>query len=566
MRAGRIAGWIRLAITEVHRQLHPEEIRKELAELQGRVGVDPLYRLPLALLYALLEATPSGRGHVGSHIEVAEVAQGRLKLRRGRPSALLIEFGKPELVGPDDRTLLQSVIVPAEAVHVLVRVADTDHHRHHVCEVGVSAHSEALIPLDALELLEERIAHRACNLEVLQVLETQVNLIGLGPDLGFLRRAPGRDLQRNLVLVVVVHEVRSQAHEGGQVARLQGLVGPRRLGVHEHAQALVHAHVEVDVAVGRPRITVLQAADLQLQRLLVQLGLVGRGHIDLPDDARGRDVVDRLTVAVLLDVHRADGELRVGRVVRLDLLRSGQGLVVLPPFTADQLEPRETQGHGLAPPGHEDPHETDAPEIADAADARFEIPDRHLELEPLHLTGLPVGHGLVGHEHVGEVVAADVRLVEVSGAERDAVLEVTLDGAQGQVLVEVLRVGEGRGGNGISLGLRRARVALVAIEEPVTLEHVLLVGLRHGVTEIPEIVGRGVLTDGLVSFRLQRPLQAIEPIGEEFLLLLRVQSVESDVLLGVVSGGVVERVDDVESGRVGHHTPGGLHRGRRLVR
>ena len=275
----------------------------------------------------------------------------------------------------------------------------------------------------------------------------------------------------------------------------------------EHPQTLVHPHVEVDVPVRRAGISVLEPADFQLERLLVELGLVRRRHIDLPDDAGRNHVIDGLAISVLLDVDRGDGELRIGRVVRLNLLRTGQALLELPPFTPDELQTGEAQGHRLAPPLHEDPHEPDAPEVTDAADTLLEVPDGHLELQPLDLLGLPVGHGLARHQHVGQVVPADVGLRQIPRAQGNAVLEVALDGAQGQVLVEVLRVGEGGRGDGVALGLGRAGVAFVSVEEAVALQHVLLIGLGHRVAEVPEVVGGRVGPVGIVGRRLKVVLQ-----------------------------------------------------------
>ena len=333
----------------------------------------------------------------------------------------------------------------------------------------------------------------------------------------------------------------------------------------EHAQALVHPHVEVDVPVSGAGIPVLKPANLQLERLLVELGLVRRRNVDLPDDAGRHHVVDGLTVSVLLDVDRGDGELGVRRVVGLNLLRTGQALLELSPFTPNELQTGEPQRDRLAPPLHEHPHEPDAPEIADAAHALLEVADGHLELQPLDLLGLPVGHGLARHQHIGQVVAADVGLRQIAWAKGDAVLEVALDCAEGQVLVEVLRVGEGGRGDGVALRLGRARVALISVEEAVALEHIFLVGLGHRIAEVAEVVGGGVGPVGVIRFRLEVVLQSAQPVPEEFLLLLRIQAVQAHVLQAVVSRGVVEGVHHIEGGRIRHQTPIRLLHRRRLV-
>ena len=50
---------------------------------------------------------------------------------------------------------------------------------------------------------------------------------------------------------------------------------------------------------------------LDCNPLLIELGLVRRGHIDLSQNARRRHVVDRLAVSVFLDVHSTDRELAI---------------------------------------------------------------------------------------------------------------------------------------------------------------------------------------------------------------------------------------------------------------
>ena len=513
-------GRYRLAVPEVERKLNPKEVRQEFAELQSRVGIHTLDRLPLALLHPLLESAPARGRHVGRHVQVAEVAERGLHLRGGRPSALLVELGETQLVGPHDGALLQAVVVHRKGVRVLVGIPDTDHDRHHVGEVRVASDGEAGSVYEVGPLLEKRVADGTADLQVLQVLEPQVHFIGHRPDFRLLGHPPRRHRKRNLILVVVVDEVRAEPHEDGQVSSLERLVGPEGLAMDEHAQALVHPHVKVDVPVGGTGIPILESTDLQLEGLLVELGLVGRGHVDLPDDAGRHDVVDGLAVSVLLHVDRRNGELRVGRIIGLDLLRTGQALLELPPFAPDELQTGEAQGHRLAPTLHEHPHEPDASEIADSTHTLLEVPDGHLELQPLDLLGLTIGHGLAGYQHIGQIVASNVGLRQVSRPQGNAVLEVALNRTQGQVFIEVLRVGEGGRSDGVALRLRRARVALVAVEEAVALQHILLVGLGHRIAEITEVVGGRVGPVGVVGRRIKIVLQPAQPVPEKLLLFL----------------------------------------------
>ena len=326
--------------------------------------------------------------------------------------------------------------------------------------------------------------------------------------------------------------------------------------MHEHLEALVHPHVEVDVPVSRPRIPVFQAAHLKRQRLLVQAALVQVGGVDFLVDARGNHVRDRLTHPVFLQVHRRQRKLRSGRVVHLDFLQAGQALLVPAPFATHQLNARKAQRDRLLPTLHEHPHEPDGTEIADAVEGLLVFFDRNLELVPLDGTLLcrPVGFGH-GLQNVREVPFADVVGRQIRRSHRNLILVVRLDGAQGQILVDVFRVRNRRLGDGVPVGLLGVGVALVPAEELIALQDVLLVFLGDGVAEVAEIVGRRIALVLGECVRRQIGLQPVEPRREEGPLGVRVQSVETHVLDAVIVGAVVKRVDHVERGRVRVHAP-----------
>ena len=67
------------------------------------------------------------------------------------------------------------------------------------------------------------------------------------------------------------------------------------------------------------------------------------------------------------------------------------------------------------------------------------------------------------------------------------VLVVRFDGAQRQILVDVLRVGDGRRRDRITVGLLGVRVAFIAAEELVALKNVFFVLLRNRITEVTEV-------------------------------------------------------------------------------
>ena len=326
--------------------------------------------------------------------------------------------------------------------------------------------------------------------------------------------------------------------------------------MHKHLQTFIHPHVEIDVAVRRTRIAVFQTAHIQRQGLLIQATLVEVGGVNFLVDARRDHVRHGLTNPVLFQVHRREGKLGSRGVVHFQFLQARKALLVAAPFPSHEFDAAKTQRHRLAPSLHEHPHESNGPEVADAVVCLLVLSDRNLELVPLDgalFSGtVGFGHRL---KHIRQVPLAHVLRSQVRQRQRNLVLVVRLDGAQGQILVDVLRVGDGRRGDGVPVRLLRVGVALVTAEELVAFQNVLPVLLCHGVPEVAEIVGGRVVLVLGQRIRVEVGLQAVQPRSEEGALVLGVQAVEPHVLQTVVVGAVVKGVDHIERGRVGVHPP-----------
>ena len=125
----------------------------------------------------------------------------------------------------------------------------------------------------------------------------------------------------------------------------------------------------------------------------------------------------------------------------------------------------------------------------------------------------------------------------------DLILEVTLDGREGDVLIDVLRVGNGRGGDGIPVWRARVRVVLVPVEPLVPLQDGLFVGLRLRITEVPEIIRRRVAHNVRIGVGRHPICNFRKPFREEPLLLGIRQSIEADVLQFIIARSVVKCVD-----------------------
>ena len=249
----------------------------------------------------------------------------------------------------------------------------------------------------------------------MKLAKFNVHIVRLRPNLIVITRVPRRHLKRNLILIIVRFEVTAESHKRCQITIVQGRAIWPSLCVHKHLQALVHPHVEIDVAVCRPRVAILEPANGELKRLLIQSALVRGAHIDFTQNARRGHVRHRLAVAVFLNVHRRNVEGRRRGIIWLNLLWPGKRLQVPPPLPANQLQPRKPQRHRLREPLQEHPNEPDGPEIRDATDLPIELPNRNFELIPPDRLRLPIRrlHGL--HKRVRDVVPTDVVLAQILG-------------------------------------------------------------------------------------------------------------------------------------------------------
>ena len=96
-----------------------------------------------------------------------------------------------------------------------------------------------------------------------------------------------RQMQRDLVFVVVIPEVRTQTDEAGQIAVFQLRIDTAHLlGVDEHLQVLVLPHVVSRVLIHRPGIMRREVHDPHHHRLLVLRNQLCLTRIGLPAHTR----------------------------------------------------------------------------------------------------------------------------------------------------------------------------------------------------------------------------------------------------------------------------------------
>ena len=406
----------------------------------------------------------------------------------------MVEVSQTHLVDPHHGALVQTVVIRVECVVVFVGIPHPYHDHDYVRQVGISLDREAsiILRIHGLVFLEERVPGGPLDLQVLKLAELDVDVVLSGPNEVLVACVPRRDLHRDFVLVVVVLEIVAQSDEARHVIVVEGRAIRTRLGVDIHAQALVHPHVEIDVAVCTARIAIFQSANGHFQRLLIQTALVRGPYIDFTDDARRRHIWDRFPVSVFFDVDRTDGKRSGRRVIGLNLLWTREGLQVATPFSSNQFQASKTQCDRLRPPLHKHSDEPDGSEIRNSAHAVIELPHGNLELVPTDGPVLVIGRGHHLLERVGDVVATDIEFSQVLRAQRHLVLEIAFDRGKRNVLVDVLRVRNGRGGYWVTVGRSGVGVVLVPVEPLVPLQDGFFVGLGLRISEVPEIIRRRI--------------------------------------------------------------------------
>ena len=244
----------------------------------------------------------------------------------------------------------------------------------------------------------------------------------------------GRELQGNLVFVVVRLIVATQTHEDSQLVVSEASdVLLEGMAMHEHLNMLVLAQVERGILINGLRLSVAQIANHHRQCLFVALNELWLRRVGIATDARRQYIVDRGHVVVFLDVHSADGHLTRLRTAVVETL------LIDAPVATHKEQRTETHHHGMLETSEEHTHEAYRREVVDGANALLVVVERDAELIPCDATVLAVTQGLRVLTLVDDVVAT---YDEVFGTYRHLVLIVLLVLVQRVVLVDVLHVGQ----------------------------------------------------------------------------------------------------------------------------
>ena len=290
----------------MHRDAHiPLFGEPGLACLKVGGKVDGVSRLLLGFGDRLVEGAEARCGVGSRQGDVADVGQIQAHAGEGSEPLLVVEIAETQLVHPQLNRLAQHII-PVVG-RLLLRVANTDHNGGDIGEVGRTNHRHA-ISSQHHRVGDGNAGMRAAAyldvallLHVDQRVEHNFHAVVDRPNGGgVLTAVPRRQLNWNLILIVVVGEVGAQTDESGHIALVDDILLVNLFGMDEHLKFLELTEVVSGGFVDGARIAVDQVLHLHRQCLLIHIINSGTSKALFAFDTRRQHVRNRRAVAVLL--------------------------------------------------------------------------------------------------------------------------------------------------------------------------------------------------------------------------------------------------------------------------
>ena len=263
-----------------------------------------------ALTHGFFEAAETICFRMSRHIDIGQVCQLDIELALCSPTAFIGKVLQAQFVCPY-----------LDAAHAARVIAQTDHHRTHFAQRGITLHADFVFRALWVVFVVDRVVRSQSRstltvarfLHVRELLEIDVDHIICRPH-RTASRATGvatfrRKHQRNFVFVEIVFVVRSESEKQTHLSVFQVLVTRQRIGVHKELEVLVATKVEMRVLIHGTRIATAQFFHRERERLLVVLQYLVLSRLNRAANARGQDIVHRLFVVVLFEVHGAHHEL-----------------------------------------------------------------------------------------------------------------------------------------------------------------------------------------------------------------------------------------------------------------
>ena len=241
--------------------------------------------------------------------------------------------------------------------------------------------------------------------------------------------------------------------------------------MHEELEVFVATEVEMRVLVHGTRIAASQVFHREGEGLLVVLQHLILSRLNRAANARRQNIVHRLFVVVLFEVHGA---------------------------------------HRLIEARHEHTHEADRREVIDAAVLAFIFAQRNAEQIPFRGGRFAVARFRVDCAHVDNVVPADLHGRRIDA---HAVLVVFFVLVEGEVLVNILDIRRGLVGRSVGFAVGRSRVAVRVVDIFVAFENRSAAVVPMFTAEIGVLVGRGGLYYRIVDCRAHRRTDRLEVVG-----------------------------------------------------
>ena len=194
---------------------------------------------------------------------------------------------------------------------MLSRIADTDHNGRYFFERRVTEHGNLVLRF-IRSLVKDDIRNSVADTFVAgsfgfvpryfgtrEDLQREVEHVLFRPyffaveDIVVVIHARFGQMKWDLVFVVVVAQVRTEADETAQVAVFEFGIDGYLLGVDEHLQVLVLAHVVTRILVHRSGVTRTKVCHAENHRLLVLRNQLCLSRIGLTAHAGRQHIVDR---------------------------------------------------------------------------------------------------------------------------------------------------------------------------------------------------------------------------------------------------------------------------------
>ena len=178
------------------------------------------------------------------------------------------------------------------------------------------------------------------------------------------------EMQRNLILVIVILQVRTQTNETRQIFILYRLKVWHTFCVHEHLQSLVLTHIIGHILIHSTRIFWLQIIHFQHHGLFILCNQLCLSWVCLTGDTWRQNVVHWRTVWILLYIHRLHIQCairwiwvsNIELIIRHILIQS---FGIVAPLAAHQVKRGKTDMRLLLEVSHEDTRKANRLEVAD---------------------------------------------------------------------------------------------------------------------------------------------------------------------------------------------------------